>query len=243
MLKKIFIASAIFLACTSLHAKWKPESLGFKDIKSLNDPAFTHQKAKVICALKNSWCSEDKANLLMDFIYLAQPKVCVEIGAFTGSTVLPVAAILQHLNSGKVIAIDAWSNAEAIKYMENDDPNKPWWSSVDMKAVHATFQNMLLEWSLNDHCKVIWDTSERAVDKVANIDFIHMDGNYSEITSLRDIELYLPKVKQGGYILLSNARVFVSNKQPKLQAFSTLFDTCEMICEIDQYNTVLFRKP
>lgn len=59
----------------------------------------------------------------MDVVYTTRPGVCVEIGAFTGSSVLPVAATLKYLGAGKIFAIDAWSNEEAVRYLSPNDPN------------------------------------------------------------------------------------------------------------------------
>lgn len=173
---------------------------------------------------------------------MLRPQVCVEIGAFTGSSILPVAATLKYLNHGKVIAIDAWSNTEATNHLANDDPNKTWWSGVDMKKVYERFQNMITQWSLQPFCTVIQSTSAEAITKVDDIDFLHLDGNYSEISSVQDVKNYLPRVKKGGYILLSNLFVTVNNKQPKMRAFCILYEECELVCEIEKTNAVLFRK-
>jgi hypothetical protein len=71
---------------------------------------------------------------------------------------------------------------------------------------------------------------------------LHLDGDYSEKGSMQDVELYLPRVKSGGYVLLSNLFTMVKGKAPKMKSFTALFDTCEMVCEIERDNAVLFRK-
>ena len=42
--------------------------------------------------------------------------------------------------------------------------------------------------------------SEDAVDDIPMVDFIYIDGNHSYDFVKRDIELYYPKVKDGGVI-------------------------------------------
>jgi hypothetical protein len=239
--KKVIIVAVCMMSFNSLPAAWDPDCIGI-DQNVLEDQNFKSLKENVVESLKNTWCSAEKANLLMDLIYMIKPKVCVEIGAFTGSSVLPVAATLKHLGKGKIYAIDAWSNDVVIRNLEMNDPNRTWWAGLDMNNVYSAFQHLMDHWSLLDFCEVMCKPSEEAAVYVKNIDFLHLDGDYSEIGSRKDVDIYLPKVKSGGYILLSNLLVTINGKQPKSKAFSTLYDACEMICEIERNNAILFRK-
>jgi hypothetical protein len=239
---------AVFAAMisSSLHADWVPEDcltdLKSEEFNALNNQTFKNLKTQISEGLKGSWCTEEKLNLLMDLIYLTKPSTCVEIGAFTGSTVLPVASTLKFLGQGRIYAIDAWSNEEAIANLPENDPNKSWWASVSMKDVKSTYDQMIRTWHLDTVCTTLHSTSEQAVHQINEIDFLHLDGNFSEVGSLKDVQLYLPKVKKGGYVLLSNFFLMINGKQPKLKAFSELFNSCEMICEIERDNAVLFIK-
>ena len=231
------------LLASPMYADWDPEyCFPDEDLSSLDDLIFQNLKLDMVNYLKGSWCSEEKINLLMDLIYIAKPEVCVEIGVITGSSALPVAATLKYSQYGTLTAIDAWSNEEATKNMAYDDPNLHWWSQVDMDAAYQQFVYRLAEWGLAPYCDIIRDPSDVAADFIDEIDFLHLDGDYTENGSLLDVQLYLPKVKPGGYILLSNLFVMVNGKAPKMKSFSQLFDVCEMICEIDKDNAVLFRK-
>lgn len=241
MQKKMIIVGALLLSCGALQADFDPEQLDV-DVSVLNNQGFKDLKTNVTKYLTNSWCSAEKTNLLMELVLLTRPEVCVEIGAFTGSSVLPVAATLKHLKRGKVFAIDAWSNSEVIKYLDDKDPNRAWWSTVNMNDVYNIFQKMIQQWDLGSYCIPCRNPSNKAVQQIGPIDFLHLDGDYSEIGSLQDVNLYLPKVKSGGYILLSNLFTMINGKQPKMKAFCALFESCEMICEIERDNAVLFRK-
>ncbi|MES2200314.1 MAG: class I SAM-dependent methyltransferase [Chlamydiota bacterium] len=234
---------SLFLITSSITvADWDPEFIENVDVSTLNNANYQNLKNKVIRDLKGSWCSEEKTNLLMDLVLLTKPDICVEIGAWTGSSILPVGATLQFLKKGKVYAIDAWSNQIATQYWQDTDPNKAWWSTVDMKAIRKTYHNLIKSWNLKANCVEIWASSENAVSKFDTIDFLHLDGDYSEEGSLKDVELYLPKVKSGGYVLLSNLFVMIRTKQPKLKSFSVLLEECEIVCEIERDNAILFRK-
>lgn len=240
-MRKIWI---ILLSVSFLYADWDPAyCLPDSDQSLLEDPIFQKLKWDMKQSLATSWCSAEKVDLIMDLIYLTQPELCVEIGTLTGSTALPILNALRYAQSGNLVAIDAWSNAVAIQNMAPDDPNRPWWSTINMTWAYQTFEQELETRSLFAFCNILRTTSENAVFFVGdNIDFLHLDGDYSEKGSLRDVELYLPKVKPGGYILLSNVFVMVNGKAPKMKSFSKLFEECEMLCEIDRDNAVLFRK-
>ena len=244
LLKKLVMLS-ICLG-TALHAEWDPSFLHQQNPNSINilsNPQYSNLKTEVILALTNSWCSAEKINLLMDLTLLIHPQVCVEVGAFTGSSILPVASTLKYLNSGKIFAVDAWSNTEAIKHLASNDPNKMWWSQVDMEAIHNSFKELIHTWSLESFCTEVRKSSEQAIyDIPAEIDFLHLDGDYSETGALRDVELYLPKVKSGGYILLSNLYIMINREQPKIRAFCALCDSCEIVASIERDHAVLFRK-
>jgi predicted O-methyltransferase YrrM len=242
-LKTIFLLIFIF-NCSLLQAEWEPEKVfPERNLSILQHQEVLALKNKVSSYLLSSWCSQEKINLLMDLILIEKPRLCIEIGAFTGSSILPVAAVLQFLNQGKIYAIDAWDNQVATKNLSNDDPNKTWWSNVDMKIVYETFLNTISTWNLKKTCIPLKKSSALAAAEIPDdIDFFHLDGDYSENGSFEDLELYLPKVKSGGYILLSNAYVMINGKQPKLKTLIELLDSCEMVCGIEHYNCALFKK-
>jgi predicted O-methyltransferase YrrM len=225
--------------------EWSADCLQLADEKRLGalcDPAFIELRTRVIEYLKNSWCSEDKATLLLEVVVLTRPGVCVDVGAFTGSSTLPMLAGLQFVRHGRGYAVEAWSNDESILGLPAADVNRTWWASVDMTAVRTQFDDMLDAWSLRDWCEVLPIASADAVPRLPAIDFVHLDGNFSEEGAWQDSERFLPKVEPGGYILLSNALVSVAGKSTKMRALWSLFDRCDVVCEIDDSNTLLFKK-
>lgn len=208
--------------------------------KALHDVTYQRLKAEVQNRLVNTWCSSEKAGLIMDLIVSEKLKTCVEIGVFTGSSFLPIASSIQYLSQGHVYAIDAWSNAEAIKYMDDEDPNKNWWACVDMRQAHSFFQNIAQPFER--YCIELHCTSEDAVHQIGDIDFLHLDGNYTLEGSLKDAFLYSDKVNVGGYILVSNAHICINQDLPKLDLLYYLAEFCETVRVVDVGNTILYRK-
>lgn len=243
MLKAVFFSSCCFASFNTVSADWNPDYLkpGCDQIL-LEDVQFQQLKTTVISCLENTWCSKEKATLIMDLVRIERPQTCVDIGAFMGWTLLPVAATLKYLNHGQVYAIDAWSNKEAILGLIDEDPNKNWWGEMDMQAVYNTFIHNVNTWNISSVCQVLYKPSRNAIHDINSIDFLHIDGNYSEAGSYEDVSLYLPKVKKGGYILYTNIGWIVDSKMPRIKAFQLLLDSCEIVSIIDNNNSFLVRK-
>ena len=178
----------------------------------------------------------------MDLIALTQPTVCVEIGVWDGGSLIPIAQALKYNNNGKVYAIDAWANDWATKYLEDKDPNKPWWSTVDMQQIYQIYKNRMKSLQLEPFCVEIRKPSLEAVNELPEIDFLHIDGDFSSKGTLLDIQAYIPKVKTGGYILFSNVFLMANSLQYKADGFMELIENCEIISSIDNDNAVLFQK-
>lgn len=227
----------IFLSSSVLVADWNP------DLSQTEVPAFKQLKEAVSSKLNEKWCTKDKSNLLMDLVLTTRPQVCVEIGVFSGSSLMSTAAALKYLDDGKVYAIDPWSNAVAIRHMGAGDPHRGWWAKVDMQRVYTYFQNKLEHFGLQSFVKVIREPSDKAISHIdEDIDFLHLDGEYNIYAAKKETDNYLAKVKSGGYILLSNVLHMTGGRQPKLAAFKVLYNKCEYITDVDNGNSVLFRK-
>ena len=230
----------LHMQCSALRVK-DHRPIPCETISLISDVQFQQLKKDVVSELENSWCSAPKIDLMMELIHQIKPEVCVEIGVFTGSSLLPVAATLKYLRKGHVYAIDAWSNQETVKHINNDDPNYVWWSNVDMQAAQKACQELVARWELHSFCSLMQVTSSAAAPQLPEIDFLHLDGNFSKEGSLADVELYLPKVKAGGYILLSNLYLKLNGEYSKMPSMWRLFDDCEIVWNAD-YNCALFRK-
>lgn len=214
------------------------------DSEHLHNPEFQDLKKRLHDFLRNRlWYVEEKVNLIMDVVAMAQPKVCVEIGAGVGSSFLPIAATLHYLGKGHAYSIDAWSIDEAVKGIPEGDYHERLWSSINMPALQQEFVANINAWSLSPWCTGIASPSREAVSQFGAIDFLHLDGNYSEEGALADAEMYLPKVVPGGYILLSNLFLVSDKKCQKMKSLWYLLDHCEVIAQVE-YNgsTVLFQK-
>jgi hypothetical protein len=59
---------------------------------------------------------------------------------------------------------------------------------------------------LDSHVLVIRNSSEQVWRNLPTlkIDLLHIDGNHSEKASMRDVELWLPRVPSGGFVVFDD---------------------------------------
>jgi cephalosporin hydroxylase len=185
------------------------------------------------------WCSVEKAMSFIDLVLEVKPRLCVEIGVFTGTSLYPVAAALRHLGRGVVVGVDPWDKIECLRYLDLDR-NKAdvrWVLQINFDHVYFGFVNTLRYLDIEQSVIVCRTTSQRVASIFGQIDILHIDGNHQEEAILQDVRLYLPKVRPGGYIWLNDA------KWPSVQkGMELLLPHCTIIKQIDQGNCILFQK-
>jgi len=185
------------------------------------------------------WCSREKAINFVDLVLEVKPEICVEIGVFGGSSLFPVASTLKFLEQGFIIAIDPWDKTENQRHLTEfeDRGHVLWWSKINFEEIHASYKRMLKIYQLEDYCVTLRMTSEKAVPWIWNIDILYIDGAHSEEAIKKDVVLYLPKVREGGYIWLNDT--LWEQSQP---AIELLLQECNVVKLIDNGNCILFQK-
>lgn len=112
--------------------------------------------------------------------YLNSETVMVEVGSFAGVSSELFALFVKH-----IYCIDPY-----LPYAEMDNR---------IHLAETEFDNLLLKYS---NITKIKNTSEVASHNFINnsLDFIYIDGAHDYINVYRDIQLWIPKVKNGGFI-------------------------------------------
>jgi hypothetical protein len=200
-----------------------------------------HLKMEVCSILPSleGWCSLEKALNFIDLVLQEKPKVYVEIGVFAGASLYPVLSTLKFLDHGVAIAIDPWDKYECIKYLDQklDHLHIDWWGRIDLESNYASFLKTLRMFNLTDYCIPLRTSAEHAAKIIGVIDILHIDGNHSERSFTKYVQLYLPKVRSGGYIWLNDSLWIESQ-----QAMDLLLEQCDSVKMIDSGNCMLFRK-
>lgn len=187
------------------------------------------------------WCTKEKAEVLMDLIYENKPKLCVEIGTFAGASSYPILCALKYLDCGILYTIDPWNEEALLKGYEEDLDFQNWWKNtrIQLEQICLNFHTMIHEKNLSSYCYSVRMLSVHGglIFQDESIDFLHIDGNTSEQGSLEDIHVFFSKVKQGGFICLSNAKI-----QTRTPMLVFLFEHCDWIQEKSKQDFLIFKK-
>lgn len=182
---------------------------------------------EIKAVVPNGWCSKEKASHLYSLIREHKPKLSIEIGAFSGSSLIPIGIGHKDNNSGVVLGIDTWSAAAAIKG-HNDQANDEWWKKINFPSIYAECNNAIDHFQLNDYCGTV------RLDSVvfgglllnASVGFIHQDGNHSEEVTCEEVNLYYEKLETGGIWVADDCRW-----PTVLKSISILERLCEYVGE------------
>lgn len=185
-------------------------------------------KIETILPTIHGWCSFKKATKLVELILDKQPEICVEIGVFGGSSLIPQALTLKANNKGMLYGIDPWSTEAALEHMQAEEHIK-WWKELDIESIYNHCVSNLTTYELNQFCTLVRDKAENAVTMFEDnsIDLLHIDGNHSEDLAYKDATLYLPKVKQGGIIFFDDIWWTEGNQVTTRKAITYLLGFCE----------------
>ncbi len=203
------------LQTNEVHSEWKAFSF-------LNEGA-KEEAFKAMPQLEG-WCSQQKASILIDLIYLIDAKKIVEIGVFGGKSLVPMAFALKEKGGGKAYGIDPWQKEDSIEGMTG--VNEEWWGQVDHEGIYQNLKHQIRVFGLEAYLELIRSNSEKA-DPIFDIDLLHIDGNHSEKASLIDVIKWVPLVRTGGVIIFDDVN-WVTTRL----AVEWLDQTCVKIGEI-----------
>lgn len=175
------------------------------------------------------WLSEEKFNTLFDLVVNSKPSNILEIGVFMGKSFFTLAWACKYINQGRVIGLDPLSTQASTEFME-DSTNIEWWTHLDYEKINSDLLHYINDNLLSNYCEFVRTTSQDYIHNVNyEIDILHIDGNHEEQSAIRDVELYYPKVKQGGYILFDDAKWYQTQKAVSLLENHFM---CELLQEI-----------
>jgi len=155
-------------------------------------------------------CPISKSFLMAKIALSENLKTYVEIGIYRGRSFFPMVRTMQLLG-GVAYGIDPYTKEAAFEF----DVEAQIKQTIDELIITTDFSEMYAEVSAFrqamgfEHCSEILRTkSSEAVDYFRDhrisIDMLHIDGNHDTKYVLEDIDLYLPLVKEGGYIVLDD---------------------------------------
>jgi predicted O-methyltransferase YrrM len=162
---------------------------------------------------EGGWCFDEKRKLIHNLVKTTHSKVCVEIGVYKGSSLFAFAEILETIG-GKITGIDPWSFEMSKNDIETADKiyedyfyNQLLKGQETFDIIYNNVSDIVSNNDMSKTITLIRKPSEDAFIEFENesIDIIHIDGNHNEMNVSRDILLYLPLVKKGGYIVMDDS--------------------------------------
>ena len=190
------------------------------------------------------WGWLDKTLTMARYVETEKPKICLGIGIFGGRTMVPMALQCRDNGFGVVYGVDPWTNPAALEGEHKPEDSK-WWGAVNLFSVMIKFMGQIEQLGLIDIAIPIRATSQAiaGIFPPESIDILDIDGNHSELASLRDIDLYYPKVRSGGLIWLDDTD---GERWPTNQAaVRKLESLCTRVLVVSgtEGHCTLYRKP
>lgn len=190
------------------------------------------------------WTEPDRACEIAELIYDNKPKVVVEIGTFGGRSAIAMAfALRENNNGGKVYCLDPW-RVEYAKEGEWKD-NQDWWDkNIDIHEIHRKCMVAIWSHNIDEWLVVIRAASQYCPELFPEIGLLLIDGNHSEVASLRDATLYVPRVITGGFVLMDDAdwRVKIGDEtiESTKKAMQFVEESCDLVKQMG--NMRVYRK-
>lgn len=146
------------------------------------------------------WCTQEKAQMLYDLVLSCNSQISIELGVFGGRSLIPIALAHKEKGSGFVLGIDAW-NKEAATTGSNSAENNEWWEKVNYHQIYQSCIEAIENNLVSDFCGTVKMKSETLGILVRDnsIDLLHQDSSHNIETIIKELEIWIPKLKHGAY--------------------------------------------
>jgi hypothetical protein len=187
-------------------------------------------------------CPPKKAYAMSWLIRAEQIRASLDIGVYRGRSLMPQAVAHRDYTGGVAYGVDPYSSAEAMQY-DNEalrERIREFIDRTDFQQMHDEVLALQGRLALGEHCRVVRKTSEKAAADFAarNMRFglIHVDGNHDTAKVLRDVELYWPLLRRGGFLVMDD--VSWSSVKPALDVVASkatllFFESAPTVTELD----------
>lgn len=150
------------------------------------------------------WCTTLKGIWIADHIIREHLTRCVEIGVFGGRSLIAAGLALRKLGrGGYALGIDPYTfdrQTEGVTLT----PHVEWAKDIDYEGIYRRALETIRTHDLQPFCGIVRAAADEIAPLIGPIDFLHIDGCHSVLSSCRDVETYAPKVRPGGLIVLDD---------------------------------------
>lgn len=185
--------------------------------------------------LMEGWVTPERGVEMADLILETKPTMVVEIGVFGGRSLLAQGLALKANGQGRIYGIDAWKPEAALE--GENEANRDWWTkNVDLHQIHRLAVEAIWKHGLDEYAVLLRCPSQFCAELFAQgIDILFIDGNHSEPASCRDVVLYLPHVRPGGYVWFDDCDWSSTQK-----ALGLMAQQCDVVRDCGHYR--LYKK-
>lgn len=162
------------------------------------------------------WTTPERACEMASCILETKAQVCVDIGVFGARSTVAMGFAARELTSGHVYGIDNWNPGSAKDNDDNKEGVEWWEKQSNLETIHQLAMRSIWDHRLEPWVTIIRAKSEHVHQLFPVIDFLNIDGGHSEITSCRDVNLYLPKMRSGSYVFMDDTAWPTTQKALKL---------------------------
>ena len=153
---------------------------------------------------QEGWTTPERGREMAERILETKAKVIVDIGVFAGRSTIAMGFAARELVTSHVYGIDPWK-IEAQIEGDTVSENARWWKeSSNLEYAHK--QTMIVIWAhrLDQWVTIIRNASQYVHQLFTEIDFLNIDGSHTEVCSCRDVNLYVPKLRSGHYLMFDD---------------------------------------
>lgn len=152
----------------------------------------------------SGWCDPAKGLALAELVIKEKCLNCLEVGVFSGKSLISTAYGLRENGTGVIHGIDSWSTPDCI--VDVDAKDAEWWTkNVDLPAIYEECLRHIDNTGLGRFI-TLHRTSSLIAAKYLDgpFDLLHIDGCHSEWSSTSDVTLWLPRLRAGGFLVMDD---------------------------------------
>ncbi len=174
----------------------------------------------------DGWSTPERCCEMAECILETEAQVCCDIGVYAARSTISMGFAARQLGSSMVYGIDSWKMDDVIEG-GMDEKNEEWWKNKSrLEEMHQATMHSIWSHHLDQWVTIIRNSSQYAYKLFTEIGFLNIDGSHNEVASCRDVELYVPLVKSGGYVFMDDIDWFQTQK-----AIGLLDNYCDKIRE------------
>lgn len=151
------------------------------------------------------WSTPERCFEMAEAMYDTRAKVSLDIGVFAGRSTIAMGFAAREIGDSMVYGIDPWRIDSAIEG-DNVEANAKWWKeNSNLEEMHRQTMHAIWAHKLEQWVTIIRAPSQYVHQLFPVVDFANIDGCHTEIASCRDVEIYVPKVRTGGFITFDDS--------------------------------------